>query len=334
MTTINRAINLGQAIHNSPAATGYLERLVGECRIRPSSDSEPPQDAGATAEAVARILKSRRYCYLSKMRMRRYDTVIFDVLSRAIADRRPIPFFYDIGGGYHAGVEPDNRTLSFSPGLSELCILRQISGFAEAVRAVYPPGVVFGLVIDNLCALVVNDIPVSKTQAYCAELRRLIGELGLEDVVSLFVESEQFAVERYRSAVGTAPGAEACTPVTEDVVENVARFLGRPCTSQEAADRLAAYERATAVTDRLVNDRIDGLRMTQRASPSTPPFRPFPGGDVRTQAGELVLVVGNDDHVTPRLLTSRNYEQYELGEIALPEGFPKAVAAARFAIRR
>lgn len=64
--------------------------------------------------------------------------------------------YYDIGGGYRAGIDATRPDLSFSPCLGELFAFRQITLLTRHIRAVYPPGAAFSLVVDNVCALLVN----------------------------------------------------------------------------------------------------------------------------------------------------------------------------------
>jgi hypothetical protein len=89
----------------------------------------------------------------------------------AVRRNDPIRFFYDIGGGYHATTRPGEEDLLFDVGLAELLVLSQVADFASRIAEIYHAGVRFSLVIDNLCANLVNDIPLAKTLQYCAALR-------------------------------------------------------------------------------------------------------------------------------------------------------------------
>ena len=42
--------------------------------------------------------------------------------------------------------------------------------------------------------------------------------------------------------------------------------------------RIALYHHVSEQTDRNINSLLDDIQMTQRATPQTFPFRPFPGG--------------------------------------------------------
>ena len=49
------------------------------------------------------------------------------------------------------------------------------------------------------------------------------------------------------------------------------------------------YRRTGLVTGLLLDRLVRGVHMTQRATGATLGFRPFPGGNQRTQTGELVI---------------------------------------------
>jgi len=73
--------------------------------------------------------------------------------------------------------------------------------------------------------------------------------------------------------------------------------------------------------------------MTQRATPDTLGFRPFPGGDSRTQCGEVVMVLNHKRQLHPTLLTSRNRDQYRFTTLQFPTVLPPAIDSIRFAER-
>jgi hypothetical protein len=299
----------GDILHDPPvrgsvvaAIRSYLRAVADDFRreFRPADTRlEGPQ---TTTDAVFALLTHREFTYLSKARSRSYRDAIVAQLIRDVTAERPLRFYYDIGGGYRAGTDCSRRALSFSPGLGELFALRQITRFDRQVRAVYPPGARFWLVVDNICARLVNDIPLHRTAAYCRELRGMIRELQLESEVDLFVESEHFTSEDY--AVDTRGVAtEVPSPAA---VENVARFLGRECDVSEATERIARYRVVSDETERRLQSKLDGVRMTQRATPSTFGFRSFPGSDSRVQSGDVILAFRHHDRIEPRLLTSQS----------------------------
>ena len=281
----------------------YLRDVVEDFRRRElrSADIRLEGCPQTIADAIFKLLSHREFTYLSKARASSYRAAIVAHLVRDVTAKQPIRFYYDIGGGYRAGTDR-RRALSFSPGLGELFALRQITRFDRQVRAVYPPGARFWLVVDNVAARLVNDIPLHRTAAYCGELRGIIRNLGLEPRVDLLVESEHFSLDDY--AVDTrAAATEVPSPAA---VENVARFLGRECEVSEAMERIARYRAVSDETERRLQSRIDGVRMTQRATASTFGFRSFPGGDSRLQSGDVIVTYRHPDRIVPRLATSRS----------------------------
>jgi hypothetical protein len=180
-------------------------------------------------------------------------------------------------------------------------------------------------VIDNLCARLVNDIDVERTAAYCSRLRALIDELELSREVDLLVESEHFSVDdfmRLADSTGPATDTDSLTRKEHDTVE---RFLGRACAADEAAERTARYRRITEVSGQLIDRMVEGLRMTQRATPQTLCFRSFPGGDSRMQSGQVGLRLSAEEAVRPVLLTSHNQHGYNWYRVDASAIVPAAV---------
>ena len=334
MSIIIRALKIDDPNEAPESVVQALEEIVADCSWDSEHSGAADGHTQATVSDIVAILTRKQFCYLSKTRMKAYEATIEHSIGAALSDGAPIPFYFDVGGGYHASIDPAEPALSFDVGLSELCILRQICLFAKRVSEVYRPGLRFVLVVDNLCAHFVNDIALERTETYCDRLRRLIRELGLDESVSVLVESELIEVSAYADMIRAVPESHASIPVSPQIVENVSRFLGRSCEAGEAAARLQAYERTSEVSEAVVGPHVHGLRMTQRASPTTPPFRPFPGGDLRTQAGELVLVAADGGRVKYCLITTKNFADFDLAEVPLPSRLPRVLKSVRFAKRR
>ena len=299
------------------AALGrYFSDLLSDIREPlPSRGQELNADLPENiAELVFRTISGRRYCYLSRKRSAVYRDAALQSLAKHIALQQPIRFYYDIGGGYHAGINPTDLSLTFEPGLGEILMVRQISLLARELAALYPHGIRFTLVIDNLCALLVNDIPLEKTEAFVRKLRAMIQSLDSPVDIDLLVESEHFSPDDYDCGVDTVPAGESLDTAA---MTNVSRFLGRHCGAQEASMRIALYHSISEQTDRNINSLLDDIRMTQRATPETFPFRPFPGGASRIQAGELALFVDEHGNCKPALVTTENYERVRLFELDL-----------------
>ena len=103
------------------------------------------------------------------------------------------------------------------------------------------------------------------------------------------------------------------------------RFLGRSCDLAEAGERIERYRRSGIVTEMLLERVVRGVRMTQRATGATLGFRPFSGGDQRTQCGEVALTRRSKGGLKPVLLTSRNIDGYECANVGSPEVLPPSV---------
>lgn len=258
----------------------------------------------ATALQVFELMTHRDFCYLSKSRVEAYRNDVLSQIGAAIRCDAPILLYLDLGGGYHASIEPEGEELCFKPGLGELLVLLQAVRLSARVRAVYAPGIRFALVIDNLCALQVNDISVSQTEGYCANYRRMIATLELESWVDLLVESENFSPWQYPPMnAGLIANFTAVTPAEHG---NIERFLGRACSADEAAERKARYSHFGACSERFLGSLITGVHLTQRASSTTLCFRAFPGSDCRIQAGQVAMQSIEGGGLKPFLLTSRN----------------------------
>jgi hypothetical protein len=302
---------------------GYFGEVMADLRapvVSGSSHAEPT----SVAASVIDLLFSRQFSYLGRSRARAYEESIRSTIVRAVQNQAPIPFFFDIGGGYHATIHPGQEDFTFGVGLGELFVMTQIARFRQTVAQVYAPGLRFSLVIDNLCALLVNDIAPARTLDYCTRLRRLIKELFLEDAVSVLVESEHFsAADVEQAALAERPVELA--PMTPKRHRNVERFLGRPCTEKEALEREARYHAIVNASESLLNRLIDGIHMTQRASSTTMCFRPFPGGDSRIQSGQVVMTRNASSNLHPILLTSANADRHTCATFQFADLLPREV---------
>lgn len=317
-------------MHDAPVAE-YIATLVSRLRPVAPAARALTEDTEALAGEIFTILTSREFCYLSRSRTAPYRDDAVARMAGPIRAGEPARFYYDIGAGYHAGTDPDRPGLVFSAGFSELCILAQIASFCNRVQQIYPPGARFLLVIDNVCGLVTNGIPLASTAGYTAQLRGMIAETGMQERVGALVESEQFDPAGYVvDPVRLAADAAACDPSPEDV-ENVRRFLGRWCDDAEARERIARYRQAGEMTEARLAGVVDGVRMTQRATGGTLGFRPFPGGDVRMQVGEVVLGTNAKGAIRPFLLTSRNAARYRCTRLAFPGLLPATVGHVTWA---
>lgn len=309
---------------------GYITGIMARFMAGPQT---PAVAEGSPAEALFKLLTGRQFSHLSRARATHYRDQALRSFDESIRRDEPLSFSYDVGPGYHATLRPGEQGLSFDVGLSEVLLLHQVASFCDRVVALYPPGARFWLVIDNLCALWTNDIAVEETTDYCTQLRGLIHTLGLEHRIELLVESEQFELAEYEPLFSELEELPLASTPSEDDVENVERFLGRRCNAAEAAERIDRYRRATIVTEKLLAQVVRGVRMTQRASATTLGFRPFPGGDVRTQCGEVAISRNTKGHLLPMLLTSRNADTYDRMHFRYPQHLPEVVSHVTYAAR-
>jgi hypothetical protein len=270
-----------------------------------------PTDLARLSGLIFEIQTRREFCYLSNARVQRYRPSAETWIEHRVRHGEPVHYYLDIGGGYHASLRPGVEDICFDIGLGELLLLLQIHRFKQRVRRVYAQGVRFSLVIDNLCAHLINDIDVARTSDYCAGLRKLIDRLGLSGDVDLFVESEHFSVDHFERLRDKTPVMPSAGTVTRKEHETVERFLGRTCDITEAAERSARYRDITRISGQLIDAQVDGLRMTQRATPETICFRAYPGGDSRMQSGQVALKTTVKGDVVPVLLTSHNEHEYD-----------------------
>ena len=297
---------------------------------RPDS-TEPREDFSPVqfADRIFDVLIHRRYGYLGRSRAEPYRPSFRAVVQEDLRHRQPIHFSYDIGPGYHASLQPGEEGLCFEVGLSELFLLGQIHAFVQEVSGIHSPGCRFHLVIDNLCGLETNDVPLEQSASYCAKLRELIHELGLGQEIDLLVESE----------LPATPDSGPCRPdprtpapaVSEADRENVERFLGRPCSHEEALTRIVRYRDATKRTEERLAPFIRGFRMTQRATETTIGFRSFPGGDARIQCGQVAYRRHKGELIQPFLLTSRNLSAFACHRMSFPELLPEMIQSVIFA---
>jgi len=313
-------------------AGAYLsEVLAGMVPLSVPLVAAPVIDSAALANEIFSVVTSRAFCYLGRNKAERYRDDVVTSLRKRMETGRAFRFFYDIGPGYHATTRPGILPLSYDVGLSELLVLSQVNALCHRVAEFYEPGARFFLVIDNLCGLRTNDIPLDLTAGYVLQLRRLIEEVRMSNIVDLIVESEEFGLDEYDRLLADV---EVQPPVAEpspEAVDNVARFVGRPCTPAEAAERMERYRRTGSITNRLLDRLIQGVHMTQRATGATLGFRPFPGGDQRTQVGELVLGRNSKGRLRPMLLTSRNINDYDCLRLELSDVLPAPMTHVTFA---
>lgn len=308
------ATRVGREAFRTPAYREYLLETM-------AAFSQPLPAAQAIADSavprrVFELLTSREYCYLSAERAAPYEGPIVATIAMAVAARVPLHFHLDLGGGWHASVEPGARRPSCDVGLAELLVLRQVRSFVAAIGRIYAPGARFTLIVTNVCAALIDEVPVERTRGYCNKLRKLIAETKMDGIVDLLVESETFTLADFERAWAQACGAGADARPS---------FLGRRCERAEAAERARLYDEVTAASERLLARRVVGVRLAQRATATMLPFRPFPGGDGRIQTGEVALLADDRGRARPVLVTSRNVGDYSCLRESAPVSLPSSI---------
>ncbi|MFW2357698.1 hypothetical protein [Hydrogenophaga sp.] len=293
-----------------------------------------PAASQSVLDRVLHTLGGRRFTHLSRSQAQPYLERMRSLLKADMDAGRPLHFCYDLGPGYHASVEADFTGLRFAPSLGELLALRQIHAFGREVAPVYAPGVRFSLVIDDLCAWVTNDVELIDTARYLKQFTALVGAVGMQDRVSVLAESALEDARVYRRAFERTPQLTKALAVSPAEQDNVSRFVGRACSTAQAADHLARYQRALVVSDHLLGAHLGGVRLTQRTTAQSLGFRCFPGSDVRLQSGEVDLLLASGAHPRPVLITHRHHALYRRWPVemdALPPNWPLPTGSAQVA---
>ena len=314
----------------TPHIRAYLEELTASFNPSPVVSREPKHHESLAAR-VFDVITGRDFCYLSKARAAMYRDAALSMFAETIRRGEPIHLFYDIGGGYHASVRPGEEELIFNVGLAEFLVLRQVIDFASRVGEFYEGGVKFSLVIDNLCAHLVNDIPLANTRQYCDALRELIRSLGIDHIVDILVESEHISIADFERDLARGGDSPDSVTLTSKQYENVWRFLGRSCDEGEAWERVRRYREVIDASERLLTPLINGVHLTQRATRTTLCFRPFRGGDSRIQCGLVVLTKNKNGKLHPKLLTTSNLAEFELHQFRFPDLLPASIGSVTYA---
>ncbi len=263
--------------------------------------SNNPSDS---ADKIAKILTHRVFNYQSKINLNHIIPGVRQNLFTQLCTGTSIKFFLLYNGGYRAAPVPNQLPLIFEPDQTELMLLYQIALLNQKIRALYTHGIDFFIVINNGVAQWVNDIPVSATENYANQLRKMIRFFGAENSVSVLLQSElagfdpHFSFEPFHSQ----------QLLNEDEYITVERFLGRPCSREEAELRSALYSLAESKWAHDLSPIIEtnhGIIMRQVAHPEMLSFRPFPGGAIRIQNGTLGFRYKNNS-LHPKLITSKS----------------------------
>lgn len=275
-------------------------------------------DIQGVVDQLLRVLLHQSFNHQSRGRYQSILPGIRHLLSAKVANHLPITLFFLYNGGYRAEPFPYRNGLIFKPDQTELLLLYQVSLLQKRITKFYPPGIDFVIVINNGVASWVNDIPIDKTESYVARFRKMIRAVGACGGIRLLVQSEMSGF-RLHIKMPTATTPPELAPKEQSIVE---RFLGRPCSAEEARHRFGLYALAEAKwAEDLspVSSSEGALLLRQVAHPGMLSFRPFPGGAIRAQNGSIGFAERDGDLI-PKLVTSESFERHEikLASISIP----------------
>jgi hypothetical protein len=262
------------------------------------------------ADKIIRILTHRIFNFQSKINLTEIIPKVHDNLIKQIALGSSINFFLLYNGGYRASPLINQLSLNFEPDQTELMLLYQISILYKQIHAIYPPGIEFYIVVNNGVAKWVNDIPISNTENYANQLRKMIAFFGAENNVHVLLQSELVGFnEEFSFEI-----IESESLFTDDEHNIVERFLGRKCSFEEAKYRSSIYKLAESkwASDLapLIAAKV-GITMRQIAHPDMLSFRPFPGGAIRIQNGTFGFQFQNSI-LRPKLITSKITKEHNV----------------------
>jgi hypothetical protein len=306
----------------------YLETL----RTEPGGPVTPRLTStgiGVLPDRLFETLASREFCALSLGRVALCRDRVVASVKRALHRGEPIHFYYGLGGGYATSFRTGAAQRVADVGFGELLLLRQVMQLSGRVRAFYPVGIRFSLVIDNLGAYLLEDVPVPETLAYCRNLRRLIDNLGLPSWTDLIVTSECFSVSDFAAAWPEGIGAPSLATLTNKAVGS------EPVRRDGTADAESArcVHAVRQASEQLLAPMIRGVHLTAQTTAGSLGFRPFAGGDASSEQGEVVLTRTGRTAVGPLRLTDSNYGQYAVERYRVPGGLPASIAEVGYAER-
>ena len=87
----------------------YVAMIMARLRASPRAQSATTNDAENICSAIFSILTSREFCYLGRTRTEPYRERVVDEMTVDIRNTAPVRFYYDLGAGYHASIEPERK---------------------------------------------------------------------------------------------------------------------------------------------------------------------------------------------------------------------------------
>jgi len=309
----------------------YLETLFTEPGVTPMARLTSTGMA-LLPDRLFETLASREFCALSLGRVAGCRDRVVAGVKRALHRVEPIHFYYDLGGGYATSFRSGAARPVSDVGLAELLLLHQVTQLSARVRQFYPVGIRFSLVIDNLSAFLVDDVPLSETALYCRSLRRLVDDLSLPTLIDLIVTSEYFSVSDFAEAWPCGAGV----PDIAALMNRSQRIAsGELVGGHDAAEGECACGVHTArqAAESLLAPMIRGVRLTERATTGSLGFRPFPGGEATGERSEVVLTRGRRTALAPMQLTAANLADYRVERHGVAGILPSTVVEVGYAER-
>jgi hypothetical protein len=281
-------------------------------------------------DRVFETLASREFCSVSLGRVAGCRDRVVASVTRALHRVEPIHFYYDLGGGYATSFRSGAARPQMDVGLGELLLLRQVTQLSTRIRQCYPVGIRFSLVIDNLSAFLVEDVPLTDTAIYCRNLRRLVDDLGLSSLTDLIVTSEYFSVSDFAAAWPRGAGVQDLAVLT-----NKSRIAaGALVREHETVDECeCVVHAARRAAERLLAPMIRGVHLSERSMMGSLGFRPFPGGEASPERGEIVLTRAGRTALAPMRLTAANHADYRVERHGVAGILPSTMLEVGYAER-
>jgi len=297
----------------------WLDATVNSIRaacvepVRVDLPDRTARDSESLSEELTAIFLHKSFNHQSRGRLSAVLPGFRQGLQSQIDAMRPLTLYFLYNGGYRASPFPQDPTPIFYPDQTELMLLRQISLLQARIKQKYAPGIDFVIVLNNGVAAYVNDISLEETSRYAKELRNIIESLGASRFIRVLLQSE---VADFSSSQ-SKPGYRTLPKISQKEHSIVERFLGRPCSEQEASYRAWLYQIAeTEWAKDLVPlvTRDHALLLRQVASSGMLSFRAFPGGAIRAQNGSLGFQEVDQTWV-PKLISAETYSHYKIQTI-------------------
>jgi hypothetical protein len=297
----------------------WLDATVNSIRaacvepVRVDLPDRTARDSESLSEELTAIFLHKSFNHQSRGRLSAVLPGFRQGLQSQIDAMRPLTLYFLYNGGYRASPFPQDPTPIFYPDQTELMLLRQISLLQARIKQKYAPGIDFIIVLNNGVAAYVNDISLEETSRYAKELRNIIESLGASRFIRVLLQSE---VADFSSSQ-SKPGYRTLPKISQKEHSIVERFLGRPCSEQEASYRAWLYQIAeTEWAKDLVPlvTRDHALLLRQVASSGMLSFRAFPGGAIRAQNGSLGFQEVDQTWV-PKLISAETYNHYKIQTI-------------------